>query len=182
MKLVFESAARMDSEWLTDYVHSLAPPTLRLPAKKNSPNQIVAPLQQPTPPQMADHPTTTTAQDQRTAEAREAFTAHLSSVGTHVDSDLQSRAKDIHANSAAIAKQESDVAKQSVALSKQTAQYQKIVDEGRDKLKEIGDVQNWAEMIERDLLVVEETLRRAEEEAGGEGTGRGGEGGRRRWF
>lgn len=131
---------------------------------------------------MADHPPTTTAQDQRTAEAREAFTAHLNSVGTHLDSDLQSRAKDIHANSAAIAKQENDVAKQSVALSKQTTQYQKIADEGRDKLKQIGDVQNWAEMIERDLLVVEETLKRMEEAAaGGEGRGRSGEGGRR-WF
>lgn len=73
------------------------------------------------------------------------------------------------------------MAKQAVALSKQTAQYQKIADEGRDKLKEIGDVQNWAEMIERDLLVVEETLRRAEDEAGVEGRGRGAEGGRR-WF
>lgn len=122
-----------------------------------------------------------TSQDQRTAEAREAFTAHLNSVGTHLDADLQSRAKDIHANSAAIAKQEGDVAKQTATLSKQSTQYQKIADEGRDKLKEIGDVQNWAEMIERDLLVVEETMRRAEEEAGVEGSVKGGSG-PRRWF
>ncbi len=120
-------------------------------------------------------------QSQRTAEARQAFTAHLSSVGSHLDTDLQSRAKDIHANSSAIAKQESDLDKQTLALSKQSTQYQKIADEGRDKLKEIGDVQNWAEMIERDLLVVEETLRRVEDEAGVEGNARGGSGSSR-WF
>ncbi|MCJ1372781.1 hypothetical protein MMC20_004006 [Loxospora ochrophaea] len=106
--------------------------------------------------------------DQRTAEARTAISASLNSVGAHVNADLQSRAKDIHANSAAIAKQEADVAKQTAALSKQTAQYQKLADESREKLKEIGDIQNWAEMIERDLLVVEESLRLAE----GEGNGR----------
>ena len=121
------------------------------------------------------------SQDQRTAEAREAFTAHLNSVGSHVDADLQSRAKDIHANSAAIAKQEGDVSKQTAALSKQSAQYQKLADDSRGKLKEIGDVQNWAEMIERDMMVVEETLRLAEEEAGDEANGHGGSGSRR-WF
>lgn len=46
---------------------------------------------------------------------------------------------------------------------------------GRDGLKEVGDVQNWAEMIERDLLVLEETVKlaeeRKEEEREGEGEG-----------
>ena len=102
--------------------------------------------------------------DQRTVEARAAFTASLNSVGSHLDSELQSRAKDIHSNSEVIARQEADVAKQTALLAKQSAQYQQIADESRGKLKEIGDVQNWAEMIERDLLVLEETMRIVEED------------------
>ncbi|MCJ1485653.1 hypothetical protein MMC06_005828 [Schaereria dolodes] len=125
--------------------------------------------------------------DQRTAEARTAFTASLNAVGTHLDSDLRLRAKDIHANSSAIAKQQADVAAQTAALSKQSAQYQKIADESRGQLKELGDIQNWAEMLERDLLVVEETLRVAEEEEegeeeGGAQNGDGGRKGKRGWF
>ncbi|MCJ1232674.1 hypothetical protein MMC14_000627 [Varicellaria rhodocarpa] len=103
-------------------------------------------------------------QDQRTVEARAAFTASLNSVGSQLDSELQSRVKDIHANSAVIAKQETEVAKQTALLAKQSARYQQIADESREKLKEIGDVQNWAELIERDLLVLEETMRIVEEE------------------
>jgi len=41
-----------------------------------------------------------------------------------------------------------------------------MADNSRGKLKEIGDIQNWAEMIERDFLVVEETLRLVDETNG----------------
>lgn len=98
----------------------------------------------------------------RTAEARAAVTSTLSSVGTSIDNDLRLRAADLHANSAAIAKQEKELAKQTAALSKQADQWQKLADQSTKKLNEIGDIQNWAEMIERDLLVVEETLRLVE--------------------
>lgn len=30
-------------------------------------------------------------------------------------------------------------------------------------MKELGDIQNWAEVLERDLLVLEETVREGEE-------------------
>jgi hypothetical protein len=50
-------------------------------------------------------------------------------------------------------------------LAKQNEQWDKVVESARQGLKEIGDVQNWAEMIERDLLVVEEVLRLAEDKA-----------------
>ncbi|MCJ1445407.1 MAG: hypothetical protein MMC23_005912 [Stictis urceolatum] len=105
------------------------------------------------------------SEEQRTAEARAAFLASLNSVGSNTDAALQARAKDIQANSAVLAKQEAEVAKQTEALAKQTAQYQQMADDARGKLKEIGDVQNWAEMLERDLLVLEETIKIAEEEA-----------------
>ncbi|KAI9795504.1 MAG: hypothetical protein M1835_005636 [Candelina submexicana] len=101
-------------------------------------------------------------QAQRTAEARAAVVASLNSVGSGLDADLRDRAANLHSNSAALAKQEADLAKQTAAFSKQSAQWQKMADNSREKLKEIGDIQNWAELIERDLLVVEETLRIAE--------------------
>lgn len=98
----------------------------------------------------------------RTAEARAAVTASLAAVGGSVDSDMRTRATDLHANSEAIAKQEKDLAKQTAAVAKQSAQWQKLADTSTKKLNEIGDIQNWAEMLERDLLVLEETLRLVE--------------------
>jgi hypothetical protein len=95
----------------------------------------------------------------RTAEARAAVAASLASVGGSVDAEMRTRAADLHANSEAIAKQEKELAKQTAALAKQGAQWQKLADASTKKLNEIGDIQNWAEMIERDLLVLEETMR-----------------------
>jgi len=98
----------------------------------------------------------------RTAEARAAVAASLASVGSSVDSEMRTRAADLHANSEAITKQEKEVMKQTAALAKQTTEWQKLAETSTKKLNEIGDIQNWAEMMERDLLVLEETLRLAE--------------------
>ncbi|CAD6587757.1 MAG: hypothetical protein ASARMPRED_003246 [Alectoria sarmentosa] len=103
----------------------------------------------------------------RTAEARAAFTAHLASIGNSHISSLEGRVSDIHNNSATISKQEDDVAKQTKKLVYEAKKHQKIADDAAGKLKELGDIQNWAEVLERDLLVLEETIRMGE--AGEEG-------------
>lgn len=105
-----------------------------------------------------------TAEDdaKRTAEARAAVTATLSSVGSAYDNDLQRRAADLHANSKAIEKQERELVKQTAGLAKQSAQWEKLIGKSTKQLNEIGDVQNWAEVMERDLLRIEETLRLVE--------------------
>ncbi|KAL5116233.1 hypothetical protein ACEQ8H_005898 [Pleosporales sp. CAS-2024a] len=95
----------------------------------------------------------------RTSEARAAVTASLASVGASVDNEVRNRTADLHANSAAIAKQEKELAKQTAALAKESAQWEKLLQSGTKKLNEVGDIQNWAEMLERDLLVLEETVR-----------------------
>jgi len=95
----------------------------------------------------------------RTAEARAAVAASLVAVGGSVDSEMRTRAADVHANAESIAKQERELEKQTGRLAKQSTQWQKLADSSTKKLNEIGDIQNWAEMIERDLLVLEETLR-----------------------
>lgn len=110
----------------------------------------------------------------RTAEARAAVTASLASVGASVDNDLRTRTADLHANAEAISKQEKELAKQTAALARESEKWQKLLDGGTKKLNEVGDIQNWAEMIERDLLVLEETVRlvdgkKAEETASGTG-------------
>ncbi|KAL9087899.1 MAG: hypothetical protein Q9165_006461 [Trypethelium subeluteriae] len=117
-----------------------------------------------------------------TAEARAAVTASLNSVGANLDADMRARAADLQANANAISRQEGELAKQTAALAKDSAQWQKLVDTSTKKLNEVGDLQNWAEMIERDLLVVEETLRLvdgapdAENESGTNAAGANGNG------
>ncbi|KAI4150700.1 MAG: hypothetical protein L6R39_002188 [Caloplaca ligustica] len=102
---------------------------------------------------------------QQTAEARAAFTASLLSAGTStVESDLKTRAADLHANTAAIDKQEQALLKETKNLGKESDKWQKLVDGGARGVKETGDVQNWAEMLERDLCVLEDTMAMVEEE------------------
>jgi hypothetical protein len=86
----------------------------------------------------------------------------MSSIGSSLDSNLQSRAQNLHANSAALEKQQKELIKETEGLRKGSEKLRKLADEGARKVKELGNVQNWAEMLERDFLVLEETLRLAE--------------------
>ena len=58
-------------------------------------------------------------------------------------------------------------------LKGETGKQNKVADEAAGKLKELGDIQNWAEVLERDLLVLEETVRMGEEGWGTEEEGEG---------
>lgn len=117
-------------------------------------------------------------EDQPKKEALAAFTATLHSVGTNLEVPLRDRAATITANASALDKQENELAAHTGRLARQNAQWMGLADETREGLKEIGDVQNWAEVIERDLLVLEEMMGRVEEgerndeeDEGGSGTG-----------
>jgi len=98
------------------------------------------------------------------AEARAAVLASLESAGSNHDGRFQRRAADLHTNAAAIGKQELELKKQTDALAKESAKWQKEVDKATKGLNQFGDLQNWAEVMERDFLVLEETLRLAEGE------------------
>ncbi|KAI4095171.1 MAG: hypothetical protein LQ339_007331 [Xanthoria mediterranea] len=109
-------------------------------------------------------PTPGAPSPQQVDEARTAFTASLLSAGTStVQSDLQARAGDLHANAAAIDKQEQELLKETKNLGNESDKWQKLVDDGARGVKETGDVQNWAEMLERDLCVLEDTMAMTEE-------------------
>ncbi|KAJ5190604.1 uncharacterized protein N7498_009589 [Penicillium cinerascens] len=97
-------------------------------------------------------------EEQQKKEALAAFTATLHSVGTNLEAPLRDRAATITSNAAALDRQEAELAEHTARLAKQNAQWSGFADETREGLKEIGDVQNWAEMIERDLLVLEEMM------------------------
>ncbi|CAG8920233.1 unnamed protein product [Penicillium salamii] len=91
-------------------------------------------------------------------EALAAFTATLHSVGTNLEAPLRDRAANIQSNAAALERQEAELAENTARLARQNQQWVGLADETREGLKEIGDVQNWAEMIERDLLALEDMM------------------------
>lgn len=95
-------------------------------------------------------------------EARAAVMASLESAGSHYDSNSQRRAADIHNNATAIAKQEADIKRNTNLLAKESVKWKKEADRAAKSIKELGDVQNWAEMLERDFMVLEETMRLVE--------------------
>ncbi|KAI1418064.1 hypothetical protein F5Y13DRAFT_34778 [Hypoxylon sp. FL1857] len=96
-------------------------------------------------------------------EARAALVASMSNM---LDSELQSRASLLHSNAAALNKQERDVIKGTEALRKENDKLEKLARDTERKIKELGNVQNWAEVLERDFLVLEETMRLVREGSG----------------
>lgn len=116
-------------------------------------------------------PTLPSAETQRhVAEARAAVVA---SMGNMLDSELQSRAAILHENAAALEKQERDVLRATEGLRRETVKLKAEADKAARKVKELGNVQNWAEVLERGFLVLEETVRlanRGEDEDGSEGS------------
>ena len=103
----------------------------------------------------------------RTAEAKAAVTAHLTAIGNLHTSALETRVSDIHNNTIAISKQEDEIVKQTKRLADESKKHQKVADDAAGKLKELGDIQNWAEVLERDMLVIEEALNMVEGEDSG---------------
>ncbi|RFU73176.1 gcn5-like 1 [Trichoderma arundinaceum] len=119
-------------------------------------------------------PTLPSTETQRhIAEARAAVVA---SIGNMLDSELQSRAGILHENAAALEKQERDVLRATEGLRKETQKLKTEADKAARKVKELGNVQNWAEVLERGFLVLEETVRLAnggedtDEDGGSEGS------------
>ncbi|KAB8300984.1 hypothetical protein EYC80_002908 [Monilinia laxa] len=92
-------------------------------------------------------------------EARTALNASIQNIFTPHEHALKLRAQNLHQNSSALTKQENDLKKEIGKLGKEGDKLEKVVREGQRKVKELGNVQNWAEVLERDFLVVGEVLR-----------------------
>lgn len=112
------------------------------------------------------------------------LTRELHGLGSTVDVELRDRIATIHANATALDSQSKQMRGKSGQLAKTTKTWGAMADSARGKLKvrfrlhppkaktaanpqaarqEIGDVQNWAELLEHDLLLIEETLRIVDE-------------------
>ncbi|KAF2154332.1 hypothetical protein K461DRAFT_312266 [Myriangium duriaei CBS 260.36] len=104
---------------------------------------------------MSDHMDTT----RRPSAACSSAMAKLDSVASSHRADIESRASVLNASEKAVCKQDKQLRKNTETLAKQNEQCEKLVDATYKALTEFGDVQNWAEMIERDLLILEETMR-----------------------
>ncbi|KAF8252422.1 hypothetical protein K440DRAFT_645953 [Wilcoxina mikolae CBS 423.85] len=100
----------------------------------------------------------------RADDARHTLTRELHNLGSTVDVDLRDRISTIHSNAATLDNQSKQLRNKTNQLAKTTKQWGGMADSARGKLKEVGDIQNWAEMIEHDLLLIEETLRIVHEE------------------
>ncbi|KAK8906053.1 hypothetical protein QC760_005951 [Botrytis cinerea] len=104
------------------------------------------------------------------AEARTALNASIQNIFTPHEHALKLRAQNLHQNSSALTKQETDLKKEIGKLGKEGDKLEKVVREGQRKVKELGNVQNWAEVLERDFLVVEEVLKLGNEGGGRKGS------------
>lgn len=93
---------------------------------------------------------------QHTTEARTALIASLSNL---LDSELAPRAAALHAGSAALERQERELRRATGALAAETARLGAEAEVAGRGVKMLGDVQNWAEVLEREFLVLEETVR-----------------------
>nr|POE46908.1 hypothetical protein CFP56_00240 [Quercus suber] len=96
------------------------------------------------------------------ADSRAAILASLSATGNSFSTAHQHLAADLHANAAALAQQERTLKSSTTGLVKDRANLQREADRAAKGLKQVGDVQNWAEMLERDFLVLEDVLRQVE--------------------
>lgn len=116
---------------------------------------------------------------QHTTEARTALVASLSNL---LDAEVAPRAAALHAGSAALERQERELRRATGALAAETARLGHEAEVAGRGVKMLGDVQNWAEVLEREFLVLEETVRilgegSSSEESGGESEGEDGGGG-----
>ena len=118
-----------------------------------------APASSPSTPTQPQSPT------KAQTEARAAVLASLNSAGQSYSSELQARATDLHSNAAVIDAQQAQLDKASKGLAGESRKLEREVDKALKGMREFGDVQNWAEMLERDFMVLEETMRLVEGEA-----------------
>ncbi|KFY46472.1 hypothetical protein V494_00452 [Pseudogymnoascus sp. VKM F-4513 (FW-928)] len=103
---------------------------------------------------------------QTLTSARAALEATILSTGTAYTHPIEARARDLHAMNTALATQQTQLLSATGALAKENDRLSKLAEEGGRRLKEVGALDVWAEVLEGDLAAVEECLRIVE--GGGE--------------
>ncbi|KAL2759362.1 hypothetical protein ACRALDRAFT_206480 [Sodiomyces alcalophilus JCM 7366] len=141
-------------------VPSAASTTTASPSRRSPPTTSL-------PSTQTDHLPQQQTQTHHVSEARAAVVASISNL---LDSELQTRAKTLHSNAAAITRQERDVTRATAALRAENDKLARWSSDAAQRVKELGNVQNWAEVLEREFLVLEETMRLVREGSEERGT------------
>jgi len=94
----------------------------------------------------------------RAEESRKHLYGTIGTLGAQIDGDLRDRITTIHQNAQSLATQTRTLKDRTAVLNKTTRQWSGVAESARSRLKEIGDIQNWVEMIEHELSVIEETM------------------------
>ena len=97
-------------------------------------------------------------QAEQTADARKAFLSSLGVASKEIDTDLQSRAKAIHENSAALTKQEKDLQEQTKKLAKENNDTEKWLEKSKTKLAEFDSLDDLGDGLEDGLADLEAIL------------------------
>ncbi|TLS22834.1 uncharacterized protein PpBr36_06384 [Pyricularia pennisetigena] len=121
---------------------SRRPPDVGLPTSPTSPGRQQQQQQQ--------------QQANNVAEARAALEASMANI---LDRELVPRATALHLGERVIKKQQADVVRATGSLRQANRQLEEVVEDVSWKLREVGDLQNWTELLEQRFLAVEETMR-----------------------
>ncbi|KAK6002244.1 hypothetical protein QM012_001882 [Aureobasidium pullulans] len=98
---------------------------------------------------------------------RQSTSALVSATLREHTTPLTQRTEAIVSASRSIDAQKRNLIQDTQKLSRQAEELEKTISQSVDQLKEMGDLQNWAEVVFRDISVLEETLRMVEEEEAG---------------
>ncbi|KAL2886997.1 hypothetical protein HOO65_050118 [Ceratocystis lukuohia] len=135
--------------------NSASSPTTLLPLRACSPGPQLH-LQSYLQAHRQLRPSTPKASAQHIAAARAAVIANISNV---IDPKLQDYAYRLHSGQAAIAGQQKKVQRATAALSRENDAVSRLVSEAELKVKELGSLRNWAEVLEQEMMVLECTVR-----------------------
>ncbi|ODQ63714.1 hypothetical protein NADFUDRAFT_53369 [Nadsonia fulvescens var. elongata DSM 6958] len=87
------------------------------------------------------------------------FVNDVEAIPRAFDEVMQTRARNLHKNRQSIANQADNLKNQTTALTKQTKLWKQLAKDANSKLKQGGDLQNWAELVDRDIRILEETVK-----------------------
>ncbi|KAJ1646132.1 hypothetical protein J3B02_000526 [Coemansia erecta] len=107
---------------------------------------------------LRDHQSATLEHKRATEQLRKEAIRDIGDLCDTATTSLSSQLSRVHANQREIESLSRDCAHLVQQHVRSTAKWTKMVDQFNDALKELGDVRNWAQVIERDMLDVAATL------------------------
>ncbi|CAG9320177.1 unnamed protein product [Blepharisma stoltei] len=87
----------------------------------------------------------------RSSQARQELNKLSGSLSTHILNSLNSQVEALHENQKQIEVQTKQFRQESTKLATQTKKWITMYDQLNDALKQVGDIVNWAEIIENDM-------------------------------